>query len=295
MLPLALAGRKGYGTMSAHSYEEIRAIAVELLSGRVRGQFANNQIGHLKINIAECLAKRGAQSSPSQAGYRGEPRLSGMDDQLADEVFWDLFRQGIVMLGLDAHNQGLPWFRVTSFGQKILQQGEPYFFHDLSSYEAAIRKAVPAIDDTILLYAKEAKQAYMSGCLLSATVMIGVATEGSFLKLLDTIEQHPTWSQPFKSVFEQKTVLQKLKKFLNIAEQQLMKSLPGSLKENFDTEFAGIMNMIRNARNEAGHPSGKIISREECFVLLRLFIPCAKKIHDLMQFFPGSGAVGSTE
>lgn len=272
--------------MPDHSYEEIRAIAVDLLRGRLKTEYENESTERLKANIALFLAAKDRGENLSTLSIYGrQERLSHADEQLADEVFWDLFRQGIVILGLNSTNPGLPWFRVTSLGKQILEQGEPYFFHDLSSYEAAIRKAVPTIDDTILIYAKEAKQAYLSGCLLSATVMIGVATEGSFLKLLDTIEQHPTWGPTFKTVFEQTTVLRKLKKFLALAEQHLMKQLSGDLKENFDTDFVGVLNMIRNARNESGHPSGKVIPREECFVLLRLFIPCAKKIHDLIGFF----------
>lgn len=270
----------------SHSYEEIRAVAIDLLCGRAEGQLGNKQFESFKANIGTVLAERsqGQQSARYSSPGHGD-ELSFEDDQLADEVFWDLFRQGIITLGLNRSNQGFPWFRVSSFGKKVLEQNEPYFFHDLSSYEAAIRKVVPAIDDTIMLYAKEAKQAYMSGCLLSATVMIGVATEGAFLKMLDAIEQHATWEPTFRRVFEQKTVLQKLNKFLALAEQHLMRELPSEVKENFDSNFTGVMNMIRNARNESGHPSGKLISREECFVLLRLFIPCCKKIYDLIAFF----------
>ena len=270
----------------SHSYEEIRAVAIDLLCGRARGRYDNEQFESFKANIGTVLAERSqGQTGAMHAGYGNRDELSFEDDQLADEVFWDLFRQGIITLGLDRSSQGFPWFRVSSFGKKVLEQNEPYFFHDVSSYEDAIRKAVPAIDETIMLYAKEAKQAYLSGCLLSATVMIGVATEGAFLKMLDAIEQNSTWSPTFKNVFNERTVLPKLNKFQALAEQHLMKLLPSDLKENFSTDFLGVLNMIRNARNESGHPSGKIISRDECFVLLRLFIPYGKKIYDLRAFF----------
>lgn len=269
-----------------HSYEEIRAVAIDLLAERASGEYGNNQFTSFKANIASVLAARGQGDGQSRSSWGAEHgELSYQDDQLADEVFWDLLRQGIITLGLDRMNQGFPWFRVSSFGKRVIEQKEPYFFHDLSSYESAIRRAVPSVEDTILLYAKEAMQAYLSGCLLSAAVMIGVAVEGAFLRMVDSAEQNPTWNPTFKNAFEQRTVLQKLNKFLALAEQHLMKQLPSDVKENFNTNFTGVMNMIRNARNESGHPSGKIISREECFVLLRLFIPCCKKIYDLSAFF----------
>lgn len=269
-----------------HSYEEIRAAALDLLSGRVRGPYESEQFTSFKANIAAVLASRSkGQQASGYSAYGSREELSHADDQFADEVFWELFRQGIIILGLDRSNQGFPWFRVSSFGAKVLKQEELYFFHDLSSYEAAIRRSVPAIDDNTLLYVKEAMQAHMSGCLLSAAVMVGVAIESAFLRLLDTVERNSTWNTTFKNVFEQRTILQKLNKFVALSEQHILKSLPSDVRENFDTDFVGILNMIRNCRNESGHPSGKIIPREECFVLLRLFIPCCKKIHDLMAFF----------
>ncbi|HAN91877.1 MAG TPA: hypothetical protein DCQ33_07330 [Nitrospira sp.] len=269
------------------SYEEIRAAAIDLLSERVSADLSNDQFQSFKANIATVLQSRRPSSQPANHGTYSSynNNLSNADDGLADEVFWDLFRQGIIILGMNRNNPNFPFFRVSSFGKKLLAKEEPYFFHDVSSYESALRRFVPTIDDAILLYVKEAMQAYMSGCSLSATVMIGVATEGAFLKLLDTIEQNPEWNDVFKNTFEQKTMLKKLNKFLALAEQHLMKKLPSGIKENFESDFAGILNMIRNYRNESGHPSGRIISREECFVLLRLFIPCCKKIYDLLNFF----------
>jgi hypothetical protein len=43
--------------------------------------------------------------------------------------------------------------------------------------------------------------------------------------------------------------------------------------------------VIRTYRNESGHPTGKIIDREQTFVLLQLFIPYIKKLHQLREHF----------
>ncbi len=58
---------------------------------------------------------------------------------------------------------------------RIIANQDTYFFHDVSTYEQLIRKEIPSIDDVTLLYLKEAMQAFRVGCLLSATVMLGVA------------------------------------------------------------------------------------------------------------------------
>lgn len=261
-----------------HSYEELRDVAFDVLAGRERVTYEANQYEHLKISIAEILEYRAGK----QRVY--EANLSRHDSELFLELFWDLFRQGIITLGYNDSNREFPFFRVTSFGKKLLEGQNPYFFHDVSSYEKVILTNIPQIDNITLIYLKEAMQAFMSGCLLSCSVMLGVATEHSFLKLLDIVEANTTHGPLFKNAFSQRTILQKLNKFKNILDQNLS-ILPLDVKEDLDTNFSGIVSMIRTFRNESGHPSGRIISREQCYVLLQLFIPCSKKIYQLMDVF----------
>ena len=78
--------------------------------------------------------------------------------------------------------------------------------------------------------------------------------------------------------------MRKFNKFRTILDLSA-KALPHEVKEDLDTHFAGILSVIRTYRNESGHPTGKIIDREQTFVLLQLFIPYCKKQHQLMQYF----------
>jgi hypothetical protein len=259
-----------------HSYEELRDVALDILSGRERGSFGSDQYQHLKTGIAEVLESR----SRNQRVFNA--KLSSHDSELFLELFWDLFRQGIITLGLNDDNREFPFFRVSSFGKKLIEGQNPYFFHDVSSYEKVILSSVPQVDTITLIYLKEAMQAFMSGCLLSCSVMLGVATEHSFLKLLDVVEANTTYNSLFKNAFSQKTILQKLNKFKNVLDQNLS-ILSSEAKEDLDTNFSGIISMIRTFRNESGHPSGRIISREQCYILLQLFIPCCKKIYQLID------------
>ncbi len=127
-------------------------------------------------------------------------------------------------------------------------------------------------------------QEFKSGCLLSASVMLGVATEHTFAKLFETIERNATHAATFRNVSEQRTLLRKLNKFKNILDQNLG-ILPPTAREDLDTNFAGILTVIRNFRNESGHPTGKIIGREQCFVLLQLFVTYCKKMYQLIEVF----------
>lgn len=266
-----------------HTYEEIRKVALDILSGRERVSYEPSQYEHLRIGVGEVFQRR---EQPAVHGHFGGPTatLSKKDSEFFLEAFWDLFRQGIITLGMNDSNRQFPFFRVSENGRRIIENSEEYFFHDVSTYEKVILENIPNINPSTLVYLKEAMQSFSSGCVLSSTVMIGVAIEHSFLQLLDIIEQNDTYGVIFKNVFEQRTILQKLNKFRNVLEQNASKLSP-EIKEDLDTNFSGIITMIRNFRNESGHPSGKIISREQCYVLLQLFIPCCKKIYQLISFF----------
>jgi hypothetical protein len=264
----------------AHSYEEIKDAALDILAERENVSYEASQYEHLKLGVAEVLFRR-----ESGTGYSGRHHnLDREDSEIFLEVFWELFRQGIITLGLNDSNREFPFFRVSEFGKKILSNQSTYFFHDVTSYSKLIKDEIENINETTLLYLEEAMQAFRASCILSATVMLGVATEHTFLIMLETIEKNKTHKQIFKSVFDQKTILQKVNKFKNVLDQNI-RFLPSEIKEDLDTHFAGILSVIRNFRNQAGHPSGKVIDREQTYVLLQLFIPYCKKLYQLIDHF----------
>jgi hypothetical protein len=265
-----------------HSYEEIRSIALDILAGREKVPYEPSQYEHLSLGIGQVFAQREGRIQPGHFGATYP--LDAQDKEALLELFWDLFRQGIITLGLNDSNREFPFFRPTKLGRQIAESQAAYFFHDVSSYEAAIRREVPNVNDVTLLYLKEAMQAFRSGCILSATVMLGVATEHTFLLLLEVLEGNATHQKTFAAVFPERTVLQKFNRFRNILDTML-KTLPAEIKEDLDTHFAGILSVIRTFRNQSGHPTGKIMDREQTFVLLQLFIPYCKKQYQLMQFF----------
>ena len=80
----------------------------------------------------------------------------------------------------------------------MLDNQNPYFFHDLETYTKLIRTNVPTINDITLLYLQEAMQSFKSGCMLAATVMLGVASEHSFLLLLEAAEKSSDLWHPLR-------------------------------------------------------------------------------------------------
>jgi hypothetical protein len=266
-----------------HSFEEIRSAALDLLAGREASSRELNQYENLLWAIAQILEIRtGRPHSQLQNPFGAQP--SRADAERFLEVFWSLFREGVITLGMNDSNREFPFFRVTELGRRLIANPHAYFFHDVASYEAAVKSEVPAIDPVTLVYLKEAMQAFRAGCILSSTVMLGVATEHTFLFLLERIEQQPTHAATYASVGQQRTILQKVNKFKNILDHEI-RSLPTSVREDIDTHFAGILSIIRTFRNQAGHPTGKILDREQAYVLLQLFIPYCKKMYELIDHY----------
>lgn len=215
--------------------------------------------------------------------------MSRSDNNIFLEVFWDLFRQGIITLGSDDLNPNFPYFRVSTHGKRILENKDVYFYHDVSSYESVVKQQVPDIDKVTLDYLKEAMQSFYSGCYLSSSVLLGVASEHTFLKLLEKVQNNAAHSSDFQNALKgKKNISQKFEAFKNKLKQEIGQNkinLTPDIKENLDSNFDGIMNTIRTFRNDSGHPSGNIISREQCYVNLNLFIPYCKKAYQLIDFF----------
>lgn len=269
-------------TTDSHSYEEIYSVACAILAGRERTRWQPDQYLHLANGIAEVFCRRENVSQGPQP-YPGQ-NLSNADAAVFLEVFWDLFRQGILTLGVETANPQFPHCRLTRFGQAVVNNHDVHFFHDVSSYENAITKEVPTIDPLTLLHLKEAMQAFRSGCLLSATVLLGVAAEHTLLLLLATIEANPAHATTYRTVKREQRLLPKINKFRSILDKHL-DDVPPDVCEDLDINVAGIQAIIRNFKTDAGHPTGKIADREQVYVLLNAVIPYLRKMHQLIDHF----------
>lgn len=267
-----------------HTYEEIRSAAFEVLAGDT-SDCPFDDYHQLKIEVGKLLDLHDNALPKPPGAYPADSALNDDDADLFRQVFWDMFRQGIITLGMsEGLNNNFPFFLLTGFGKKAVAEGDTYFISDYTGFEQRIRNDIPEIDDVTLIYLKESFQAFRSGCLISSAVTLGVAAERLFNLLLDQLHSDPVYKQKFKKVFSARGILSRIKIFKKIC-QNYRKSFDYEINERFDTEFLGVQQMIRIYRNESGHPTGSIISREQAFVNLQLFIPFGKIIHRLMDFF----------
>ena len=239
---------------------------------------------HLKIGVAAALTRRGLQPPRPPSSFQAEDALDYSDSSLLRQLYWEFFRQGLITPGKDDSNANFPWFALTAFGRRVFAGGDSYFVHDVTGYEGRLKREIPAIDPVTLLYLKESLQAFRSDCVLSSTVMLGVATEHTFGLLAETIDSNPQYRDIYAPAAKDRSILRRVEKFRQILEPR-MGELPQAAREGLITNFLGIQEIIRGFRNDSGHPSGKIVDREQAHALLLLFPLYCRKIYELMDFF----------
>jgi hypothetical protein len=130
------------------------------------------------------------------------------------------------------------------------------------------------------------KAAFYADCLLACCVMLGVAAEAEFLRLIDVAATNSKYAKAFEPVAKESFIRTKVTKF-QAAMQPIAKSLqPKKDFEDLDTNLSLIQSVLRIARNDAGHPSGQQPpEREQVYVYLQLFIPFARQIMKLREAF----------
>ena len=255
-----------------HNYEEIRSAVVDILLGI--GHEPVSQFGSLPDAVHQLLSLR-ARKDPRAL------RQSNQDEELVRDVFWDLFRQGVITLGMNNANSNWPWFRLSHFGQKTLASQSPWRFHDTSSYMALVLREAPDLSKQAAVYLEEAVQAFYAQCLLASCVMLGVAAEAEFLRLLEDCGKLPKIGNRFSRASNERMISEKIKKFL-VVIGDIRTSLDNKqATEDLDINFFNIQSVLRIARNEAGHPSPSNPSRENVYVHLQLFIPFARQLFRL--------------
>lgn len=270
-----------------HSYDEIRKAAIDILARRWKSDVPSSykipsEYDSFEIAVGNLLNTKEAWYGMARSGIE---TMSGADCNTFLEVFWDLFREGIITLGLnDAKgNRDFPFFRISQYGLKIIENKDMYFFHDVSSYESVINDNIQNIDEVTLLYLKEAVQAFFSGCYLASSVMLGVASEHTLLLLFEKFDNRI--NAPDKKI-NGRNISEKFEKFKNKLKQDISSNnitVPFDIKDSIDDNLEGVMNAIRRFRNDSGHPSGKTINKEQCFINLALFILYCKTAYKLMD------------
>jgi hypothetical protein len=264
-----------------HNYEELRDVVIYiLLNAHSNGV---DKFDKLLEQTALALYKQEEVSKSRQYFSHGAAaQLHPSDSELVLEIVWDLFRQGILTLGLNAANPGWPWLRLSRFGENILQHS-PYRFHDAAGFMKRLRSEVTDISPDAVVYLEEAVAAFYTDCLLSACVMLSIAAESEFLRLLDVAKNSGLYGKYFSRIGDGLNIRTKMSKFQE-AMKPALSFLSKSVTEELENNFNIIQSVLGVARDESGRPPGaNAPSRDQMYVYLQLFIPFAKQLMRLRR------------
>jgi hypothetical protein len=212
-------------------------------------------------------------------------------------IFWDLLIEGIIRPGInDGVNLNLPHYHVTEWGQQVVAAGSEATPYDPDGYLSRLQTAITSIDPVVVTYLNESLHTLRIGCLLSSTIAVGCASEKAFLLLVDAYAAAlPSGAQKkFRDDTNGKMIKRQSETFQKRLNSHLKPLLPGDLAEGIDIIFSSVFEMIRNQRNSAGHPTGKIEPRETVYATLTVFPEYLKKVYALIDWLHQQGPGGLT-
>lgn len=251
-------------------YERLRYFVIEVLRKNSYNSFH-------KVTISvESLARTEGLLPPNH----------NINEENIREIMHDLYIQGIIVFGLNSSNPGWPWFKITEYGKKCLTENEiiPY---DPDGYLKKLRESISNIDEVIIAYVIESLQAFLRGCYMASTVMLGCASEKAFILITNAYQNSIKDTKErdnFRRKMEDTHIKTRFDK-LNYELNKIKADLPADIAENLETNLNGIFTLIRNYRNDVGHPTGKKIDRETAYANLILFITYCKKAYNLKDYF----------
>ena len=218
------------------------------------------------------------------------PRL-GSNRMLAAPLYqmlWELIAERLVYLDCE-QNATCNWrWCVTERGRRIGLQTVDFEPDDIARYMTAITARVLNLDEQIRAYASEAVRAFGAECYLASAVMLGVASERAFQLLGEAFlnwlpkEEAAKFAQAFAS--SRQTYINKFLEFRRRIEPR-KDQLPHEFSDNMALTLDSVLDLLRITRNEAGHPTGRIVDRDEAYINLQMFARYLVKLYALRAWF----------
>ena len=268
-------------------YDELRAMMLKAFqeehTSHVDGA---GQYGFLKDRVADLAIGHNLIDVPAGTvtGRRSGGLLSVRDRERIRQLFWEFIIQGIIVIGKDDHNETWPWYKVTEWGEKVLEEGE-VVPHDPVGYIERLLRENPNLDPVMEFYLRESLKCFLTGTYTACTVMLGVASEKLIMNLIDAVASAlPTQSrrERFERATQNRQINRQWEELMKVLKPSVSQ-LPSGVVEDIDVFLNGVFHIIRRYRNQSGHPSGKKIRREVAFANLQLFPSYVSHINNLIE------------
>jgi hypothetical protein len=215
---------------------------------------------------------------------------TGVDFQVEwfelNEAVWGLVVRRLVWIATH-HPYPNNWYLQLTERGKAAADREAVNPDDPLGYMGRLLRDAPGTSEVVQLYLRESLKSFELEGYLASAVMLGVAAEAC---MLETAEAFANWSgtpaRRLKEMLENPrafyvTKLEEFQKRLTTAKS----SLPRELSDNLDLDVTAVLQLIRLTRNDAGHPTGRKIDREDAFNHLVIYARANKRLYELITFF----------
>ena len=206
---------------------------------------------------------------------------------LTNEVLWEFTFQRIISPGTHGSNLHLPFFHITDYGKKVIEE-EEFQPHDPTGYLERFRRDIPDCDSTVTTYLAESLNCFINSNLISSVVMLGVASERTFLLLCESLHDAIADSNEqskFEKILKRNAIKPKMDAVLDKINT-IQSQTPRPLPDNVNVMLIAIFDFIRIQRNDLGHPreNPPKTSREEALVNLRIFPTYYKMVNQVIDY-----------
>jgi len=203
------------------------------------------------------------------------------------EAVWSLVARGFAYIDYLQDNK-FHWQVIITDAGRIAAKDEAPNPDNVELYIKQLRAKVPTISGTVEQYAREACMTYTTRCFLASSVMLGVASEAAFLEMAAAFAKwkHTQDGEAFGKVVDNplRSLNDKFKQFRNRLDPN-RKLLPRDLEDNLTITFDAILDLLRIARNDTGHPTGRNVSADDVRVHLVVFGAYVARIYSLKSVF----------
>lgn len=186
-------------------------------------------------------------------------------------------------------------FRLTEHGVRCLAADNPALPIDPSGMVEGIRKDYPDVPSLDLLarYLSEATTSFQHGLLLAAATMVGCAYELCLVDLATTVfKAWPPDSLSTVTGKHREAAKRHLQGdyakagILADAVKKALEEKRDRLRDEYqwvESCFSSTFFLVRELRNDAGHPSGRVVARDEVFIHLTSFPLCFRRVRTIID------------
>lgn len=194
----------------------------------------------------------------------------------------DLFRNGVLMWGRPEQFD-TAYCTLTAHGKETFKHWD----RDPANRDAYVQQIGDRLKNAVALsYVTEAVDAYNAGLVKAAAVMLGAASEAIVLQIRDVLREQLTNAS---RTVPNKLASDKAKPIIEGIYEELSKhkaKIP-KVDETMQAYWVALTNLIRMARNDAGHPATiEPVTRQAVHAALLLFPQLVQLANDIQREAP---------